>query len=338
VCNEVLVHNCFLTFIQIYTFKNIRFAAPPVGNLRFAKPAPPARNDTLQTGEYGGSCAQSLPKSLLTGLVGGGLGNAIGGLTSGIDLGRLMGGGPTSEDCLFLDLYVPAKALRGEVKLPIINWIYGGAYILGTKDGLYDGTGIIRSADGNAIFVAANYRVGSAALGDRVAANSYSLGRLDFWAVQQWKKREHQMLVSMINEQFINGFTTTHRCLEVIQMISVSGGNQQEVRSQYAQILSYKLSTYLGGSIMHHLTAYGGKQPALFRKVVIQSAAYDALIDRKGTLEETFQNLTAAAGCTGKGLACMRALSFTQMKAAQDKFMDTLPVGKFGFGYVLLYF
>jgi carboxylesterase type B len=33
------------------------------------------------------------------------------------------------EDCLFLDLYVPGKAIRDPVnsKLPVMNWIYGGA-------------------------------------------------------------------------------------------------------------------------------------------------------------------------------------------------------------------
>jgi hypothetical protein len=43
------------------------------------------------------------------------------------DLGKLMGGSPSSEDCLFLDVVVPGKALRGEIKLPVVNWIYGGS-------------------------------------------------------------------------------------------------------------------------------------------------------------------------------------------------------------------
>lgn len=90
------------------------------------------------------------------------------------------------------------------------------------------------------------------------------------------------------------------------------------------------------GSIMHHLTAYGGKEPVLFKKAIILSPAYDALIDRKGDLEKNMQALLTAGGCAGKGLACLRALSFPQMKAAQDKFMDSLPPGKFGFGYVFL--
>jgi carboxylesterase type B len=88
------------------------------------------------------------------------------------------------------------------------------------------------------------------------------------------------------------------------------------------------------GSIMHHLTAYGGKEPVLFKKAVILSPAYDALIDRKGALEKNMQSLLATAGCAGKSLACLRALSFKQMKAAQEKYIDGLSPGKFGFGYV----
>lgn len=121
---------------QIYIFRNIRFADPPVGSLRFAKPTPPTPNGTLQTGAYGKSCVQSNAKPFSSGeevpkpsgsfdFVGT-LSSLLGWLSSTFDLGRLQGGGESGEDCLFLDLYVPGKALKGQVKLPIINWIYGG--------------------------------------------------------------------------------------------------------------------------------------------------------------------------------------------------------------------
>lgn len=45
--------------MKIYTFKNIRFAAPPIGNLRWAKPAPPAKEETIQDGSYGPLCIQA---------------------------------------------------------------------------------------------------------------------------------------------------------------------------------------------------------------------------------------------------------------------------------------
>ncbi len=43
---------------DIYTFRNIRFAAPPIGNLRFAKPDPPKVVHGIQNGSYGPQCFQ----------------------------------------------------------------------------------------------------------------------------------------------------------------------------------------------------------------------------------------------------------------------------------------
>lgn len=71
-------------------------------------------------------------------------------------------------DCLFLDIYVPAAAVKNaSLRLPIISWIYGGAYVNGGKDEygdvlpFYDGTGLIQESGGHVIFVASNYRVWS---------------------------------------------------------------------------------------------------------------------------------------------------------------------------------
>jgi len=70
------------------------------------------------------------------------------------------------QDCLFLDIYVPAAAIENpSLKLPVISWFYGGAYVFGGKDSLgnavpfYDGTGLIQESGGNVIFIASNYRV-----------------------------------------------------------------------------------------------------------------------------------------------------------------------------------
>jgi hypothetical protein len=105
--------------------------------LRFAKPAPPIKNDTVQTGVYGPACPQAVP---IASIGGGALSGLLGTLGSFIDIGAAASGAKeTGEDCLFLDVLVPSKALKGEVKLPIVNWIYGGAYLMGSKEGMYDG-------------------------------------------------------------------------------------------------------------------------------------------------------------------------------------------------------
>jgi hypothetical protein len=46
---------------DIYIFANIRFAAPPVGNLRWAEPADPLPQSGIQDGSIGGNCYQSTP-------------------------------------------------------------------------------------------------------------------------------------------------------------------------------------------------------------------------------------------------------------------------------------
>ena len=69
-------------------------------------------------------------------------------------------------DCLFLDIYVPAAAVRNPSRrLPVISWFHGGSYTFGGKDQfgdllpLYNGTGLLQESGGKVIFVASNYRV-----------------------------------------------------------------------------------------------------------------------------------------------------------------------------------
>ena len=65
-------------------------------------------------------------------------------------------------------MYVPGIALKDpSMKLPVMVFISGGAYLFGSKDSLqpllpfYDGTGMISQSGGNMIFVAINYRLGA---------------------------------------------------------------------------------------------------------------------------------------------------------------------------------
>lgn len=91
--------------LQYYSFTNIRFAAAPVGELRWKKPAPPPKISGIQDGKSGNQCLQALPGVLRIG-------------TPFIEALE-----PKSEDCLFLDVLVPGKLIRGEVsKLPVLNW------------------------------------------------------------------------------------------------------------------------------------------------------------------------------------------------------------------------
>ncbi|XP_036276299.2 bile salt-activated lipase-like [Pipistrellus kuhlii] len=70
-----------------------------------------------------------------------------------------------SEDCLYLNIWVPQDQKEVSQNLPVMIWIYGGAFILGSgqglnffRDYLYDGEKI--ATRGNVIVVTFNYRVG----------------------------------------------------------------------------------------------------------------------------------------------------------------------------------
>ncbi len=56
-----------------------------------------------------------------------------------------------TEDCLFLDVYVPVTAFEpGAPLLPVTVWIYGGAYAYGSKSQfgpLYTGQSLITASD-----------------------------------------------------------------------------------------------------------------------------------------------------------------------------------------------
>ncbi|WP_374470838.1 carboxylesterase/lipase family protein [Phenylobacterium sp.] len=154
---------------RAHVFRNIPFAAAPVGPLRWAPPRPAA----AWTGERdatkaGPSCPQPM--------------NADGSPNSG------GANGPTSEDCLQLNVYAPQAAK----KAPVMVWIHGGAHRTGAG-WIYDGSNFAR--DG-VVLVAINYRLGALgyfahpALTRAAGAEpTGNFGLMDQIAALQWVKR-----------------------------------------------------------------------------------------------------------------------------------------------------
>ncbi|KAH8649248.1 carboxylesterase family protein [Xylariales sp. PMI_506] len=130
-----------------YTFPWIRYAAPPVGKLRFSSPQVPPNNRSagIQTGSFGWICPQASP------------------LWNNVTLATQPPQPNESEDCLFLDVWV-SKSTFAAGHAPVIVWIHGGGYIRRDKTEGGSPIGLLeRSAEHGqgAVFVALGYRLGA---------------------------------------------------------------------------------------------------------------------------------------------------------------------------------
>ncbi|XP_067386197.1 acetylcholinesterase-like [Emydura macquarii macquarii] len=124
----------------VTAFLGIPYAQPPVGSLRFQKPLPHKPwSHVLEATSFGKACLQS---------------PIIGYPNAEI----LTPQGPQSEDCLFLNVWVPHPL--PSAPSPIFVWIHGGAYFAGAASvDLYDGRFL--ASTGNMIVVSMNYRLGA---------------------------------------------------------------------------------------------------------------------------------------------------------------------------------
>ncbi len=119
----------------IRVYKGIPFAAPPVGDLRWKAPEKIVPWEGVRAcTEFSAGCVQPRSPIPLPGL------NA-----------------PTaSEDCLYLNVWTPAKSEKD--KLPVMVWIHGGGFTMGTAGvPMYDGEALARKG---VILVTINYRLG----------------------------------------------------------------------------------------------------------------------------------------------------------------------------------
>jgi para-nitrobenzyl esterase len=118
----------------IRIFKGIPYAAPPVGDLRWKAPQPVAAWEGVRKADQFG--ARSMQGRIFDDMI-------------------FRDSGP-SEDCLYLNVWTPAKS-AGE-KLPVMVWVYGGGFVGGgSSEPRQDGTNLAKKG---VIVVSMNYRLG----------------------------------------------------------------------------------------------------------------------------------------------------------------------------------
>jgi para-nitrobenzyl esterase len=159
---------------SVRAFLGIPYAAPPTGALRWRAPQPPTSwTGTLAADHFSPSCMQR-PQS------------------GGPWTPEYRIPGPTSEDCLTLNIWTPAKT--GSERLAAMVWIHGGAFKSGSGSvPIYDGRTL---AARGIIVVTLNYRLGVlgflahpqlTAESERNVSGNYGL--MDIIAALQWLQR-----------------------------------------------------------------------------------------------------------------------------------------------------
>ena len=233
-------------------FQGIPYAAPPVGPLRWQPPRPAAKwAGTLDASKPGPQCMQDTGPNPHVGK-------------------------PTSENCLTLNVWTPARG-RGNDKRPVMVWIHGGGFVNGSGD-IYNSRWL--AAKGNIVVVTINYRLGALgflahpSLGP--AGNIGNYGLADQQAALRWV-RDH---------------------------IADFGGDPRKV--------TIAGESAGGMSVCDHLVAPGSV--GLFRAAIIQSAPCQAQAD-VATGQHQSLGYAASTGCRNPAstAACLRALPATAL-------------------------
>jgi len=150
-------------------YMGVPFAAPPVGELRWREPQPVVPWQGLRKAtSFAPACMQK-----------------------GVSM---PGEQPpaTSEDCLYLNIWTPAKT--GNERLPVMVWIYGGGYTNGSASmPLYWGD---KLAQRGVVVVTIAYRVGPLGFlahpeltAESAKKSSGNYGLLDQIAALEWVRR-----------------------------------------------------------------------------------------------------------------------------------------------------
>ncbi|OAA77518.1 esterase [Akanthomyces lecanii RCEF 1005] len=275
--------NTTKTNITYATYRNIRFAQPPVGNLRFRRPVtPPPASSGIQDGVVplnSTNCIQTVPHWLAP--------------TPGLN-GSTWG----SEDCLFLDVYVPggvsmASAATG---LPVMHWIYGGGYFFGAKDTGNDPSSLFEEmgVDEKFIVVASNYRLGPIGWlsSDTEQSLDRNAGLYDVLEGLRW------------TQEYIYRF----------------GGDPDKVTAMG--------QSAGGGNLFQILGADAQGTPAPFSQAFVSSPGYRPHVNRSQEMTAIYRQFLNATSCDDAD--CLRKVPTERLVEANRYMILDAPPGPFG--------
>lgn len=204
---------------SVKVFKGIPYAKAPVGNLRWKPPVPVGKWSGVRSAlHFGSEPIQDIDYDQST------------------DMYGIASGASYSEDCLYLNIYTPAK--DANEKLPVFFWIHGGGFNSGaSSQSLYPGEDLAER--GNMIVVTINYRLGIFGflscdeLDEEQEGCSGNYGIMDQTLALQWVKRN----------------------------INVFGGDSENIC----------IAGQSAGAVSTGLQLFHEKASGLFRRAIIQS-------------------------------------------------------------------
>lgn len=284
--NGTIIGSTNLT-VGVDSFKGIPFAQPPTGTLRLKPPR-------SITANYGTMMATGIPTACPQFLLQGETGNLPTDTITALDnTAFLQQATVTGEDCLTLNVQRPSTATSTS-KLPVIFWIYGGAFEFGSTQ-TYDATGFVAksmSLGQDVVYVAVNYRLGGfgfLAGAELQKDGSTNLGLRDQRLALKW--------VQDNIEQF--------------------GGDPSKVTiwGESAGAISVCDHTIINGGD----NKYHGKP--LFRGAIMDSGSIvPADTVSSPQAQNIYDSVVAAAGCSGASdtLACLRGLPYSDFLNAAN--------------------
>ncbi|KIJ47403.1 hypothetical protein M422DRAFT_164078 [Sphaerobolus stellatus SS14] len=286
-----------VTAVNVQKFLGIPFAKPPVGDLRFRLPVPITYiNSTYPATAYGPSCPQQAAQlPLLTGAAAA----AANALTETIFEVIF----PDSEDCLTVNVVKPANIPTGK-KLPVVVWIFGGAFELGATS-MYDGGIIVEKSitmGQPVVYVSMNYR----------------LSLFGFLASQEVKDAGVGNL----------GLQDQREALRWVQKyISSFGGDPNHVT-----IWGESAGAF---SVALQMLTNGGDTEGLFHAGFMQSGSPIPVGDITHG-QKTYDGIVQQVGCSGATdtLACLRTVPYSALHTAMDNSPSTFSYQSLALGWL----
>uniref|UniRef100_A0A914WR09 Carboxylic ester hydrolase n=1 Tax=Plectus sambesii TaxID=2011161 RepID=A0A914WR09_9BILA len=142
-----------------FAFYGIPYAQPPTGQNRFAPTQRKDPSGRILAFHFGAACHQAATA------------------------------GSYDEDCLFLNIWTPKMSNFTNNKYPVLFWIHGGGFVIGS--GNLDTEGILKNLVSRGIIVVSiNYRLGAFGFfSSRDSAAPGNMGMLDQIEALNWVKR-----------------------------------------------------------------------------------------------------------------------------------------------------